>query len=127
MALADDAVLSAGEARTLAGAGDLLIVDVRSPAEWRRSGVPAGAAAVTIHNRGGTSAFVAEVLAAVGGDHDRPVATICATGVRSAAAQRLLEGVGFTRVYNIAEGMGGGRHGAGWLAQGLPVDPCERC
>ena len=27
----------------------------------------------------------------------------------------------------LAEGMDGGRHGAGWLAQGLPVDPCERC
>lgn len=124
---AEDGRLPADEALRRAEAGELLIVDVRSPLEWRRTGLPAGAAPVTIHNSGGPEAFLREVEAAVGGDRDRPVALICASGVRSRAAQSFLAARGFTHVYDIAEGMHGGRHGPGWMSRRLPTEPCTSC
>jgi rhodanese-related sulfurtransferase len=126
-AAADDGRLSADEALHRADAGELVIIDVRSPLEWRRTGLPAGAVPATIHNSGGPEAFLREVEAALNGDRDRPVALICASGGRSRAAQSFLAGRGFTDVYDIAEGMHGGRHGPGWLSRRLPTQPCTSC
>ena len=58
---------------------------------------------------------------------DRPIALICARGNRSTHAQRILRNAGFTRVYNIREGMFGSRDGPGWLSQTLPTEPCRTC
>ena len=91
------------------------------------TGIPAGASTVTIHHPGGAEGFVAEVLAAVDGDRLRPIALICAGGVRSDAAQRLLRAHGFADVRNLAEGMQGSRAGGGWIAAGLPVERCATC
>lgn len=115
-------IVSAPEARAAAAAGEVTIVDVRSPLEWRRTGIAAGARTVTIHNRKGIKAFVAEMVQTVGGDKSTPVALICATGVRSARALQILSAAGFTRVRNISEGMlGRPDAGPGWLKRGLPV------
>ena len=126
-AAADDGRLPADDALRRAEAGELVIVDVRSPLEWRRTGLPAGAVPATIHNGGGPDAFLREVEAALGGDRDRPVALICASGMRSRAAQSFLAARGFTHVYDIAEGMHGGRHGPGWLSRELPTEACTSC
>lgn len=115
-------VISAPVARTAAMAGDVVIVDVRSPREWRETGIAAGARTVTIHNRNGAAGFVAEMVKAVGGDKSTPVALICAAGVRSARALKILTTAGFTRIQNISEGMlGRPDAGPGWLKRGLPV------
>ncbi|MFQ5785148.1 MAG: rhodanese-like domain-containing protein, partial [Alphaproteobacteria bacterium] len=71
--------------------------------------------------------FVADVLAVVGRDRNAPIALICASGRRSGYARDLLAKNGFTRVYSIAEGMAGSARGPGWLARGLPVEPCDSC
>jgi len=128
-ALAGDApALSADAAAAQARAGQIAILDVRSPAEWRETGVPQEAKAVTIHDPRGMAGFVAAAKRAVGGDLTRPVATICHSGQRSTVAADALAAAGFTRVYNIREGMAGNAvDGAGWLARGLPVESCERC
>ena len=58
-------VLTPDEARTMAERGELTIIDIRLPAEWERTGLPAGAMAIslqdqTLQPRGD---FVADVLA----------------------------------------------------------------
>ena len=54
---AEEGVLSAAEASARAAAGELLIVDVRTSAEWRETGIPRGAARADIHD----SDFLAQV------------------------------------------------------------------
>lgn len=108
--------------------GDITLVDVRSRREWRQTGIPTGAKTVSIHNRRGVKAFVAEMVKAVGGDRSKPVALICAAGVRSARAGKILAAAGFTNLQNVSEGMlGRPDAGPGWLKRGLPVTPCPEC
>lgn len=121
--------LSAPAALDAARSGRLTIIDVRTTGEWAKTGVPQGAARVSLFPQWGVpnKRFVADILDAVGGDKTTPVALICATGRRSAFARELLAKNGFTEVYSIAEGMAGSAAGPGWLARGLPVTPCENC
>lgn len=119
--------ITAEEAYARLSSGELVLLDVRSPAEWRETGLPAGAKAVTIHNPRGMGAFLDEVLKAVDGDRERPVALICAGGVRSSRAQRYLMAHGFSNVFNVSEGMAGNVLAPGWLARGLPTEPCTAC
>ncbi len=120
-------LISAPEAHAKSQAGELLIIDVRSPREWRASGVPAGARRVTIHNPRGAAGFLEDILAAVAGDKTRPLGLICARGARSDRAHRFLHAKGFTEVVDIGEGMLGQGAQPGWIARGLPVEPCGRC
>lgn len=122
---AEDGTLSPQKARELAAEDKLTIIDVRSPGEWRETGVPQGAETVTIHHPGGMEGFLREVEAAAGGDKERPVAFICAAGGRSSTAQRLAREAGFTAVADIDEGMLGSGAGPGWIARGLPTEPCD--
>lgn len=117
-------------AQKRAQAGELTIIDVRLPQEWAKTGLPEGAKGVSLQNpetldvRAG---FVEDVLHAVSGDRDRPVALICARGNRSAFARDLLERAGFADVQDISEGVIGGPNGPGWLARDLPTEPCGVC
>ena len=120
-------VISADAAHRQSQAGELLIVDVRSPREWRQTGLPQGAAAVTIHDPNGPEGFLAAMLSAAGGDKARPIALICASGVRSNRAHRFLEAKGFSAVVDVSEGMLGRRDKPGWLKRGLPTEPCKNC
>ncbi|MCH7711738.1 MAG: rhodanese-like domain-containing protein, partial [Proteobacteria bacterium] len=126
-AAGEDGVIAADAAARRAAAGEILVIDVRSPQEWRQTGVAKGARRVTIHDPGGLPGFVEAMKAALGGDLGKPIAVICATGNRSTFAQRLLAKAGFTRVLNIKEGMIGGPYGPGWLRRGLPVESCGAC
>ena len=117
-------ILTPDEAKALADAGALTIVDVRLPMEWAETGRPAGALGVSLQDPATFQVrpdFVAELLRRLDGDRDRPIALICATGQRSTFATKLLQGAGFTNVQNIAEGVLGGPNGPGWLQRGLPV------
>ena len=123
-------MLTAAAAQRLAARGELTIVDVRLPIEWAETGLPEGAAGVSLqspatHELRGD--FVADVLRTIGGDRGRPIALICARGQRSAFARELLADAGFTKVADISEGMIGGPAGPGWLARGLPTQPCKAC
>jgi rhodanese-related sulfurtransferase len=115
-------IISAPDTRAAALAGSVIIIDVRSPREWRQTGVPSGARTVTIHNRNGIKAFIAQMAKAVGGDKSKPIALICAAGARSARALKILTAAGFTKIQNVSEGMlGRPDAGPGWLKRGLPV------
>lgn len=113
------AVLSAHDAHAKAVAGALVLVDIRTPDEWRETGVPASGHAITMHQNQQT--FLRELGDAVGGSRQKPIALICAVGNRSAFLQGWLRKAGFENVIDVAEGMVGGRRGAGWIKSGLPV------
>jgi rhodanese-related sulfurtransferase len=110
-------ILSAPQVRQLQVEGRILLVDIRSPEEWRKTGVAAGALAITVHQRD----FAEALLAAAGGDYARPIAIICATGGRTALARRYLQRMGFTAIVDVSEGMLGSSRGPGWIRRGLPV------
>ncbi len=127
MAVASGGLLSADDAARRAKNGEIMVIDVRSPAEWRQTGTASGAKRVTIHDPAGVDGFLRHMVAAVDGDRGRPIALICARGNRSTRAHDLLTRHGFTNVHNIVEGMLGNRADPGWIARGLPVVPCPTC
>ena len=120
-------IITADKALRLAAAGEVVVVDVRSPQEWQQTGVPAGAQLVTIHQPDGLIGFIDAMSAVLGSNRDRPIALICARGNRSTIASSALAQAGYTRIYNVREGMFGSADGPGWLARGLPTDPCRVC
>ena len=119
--------LSAPEAHRRAQTGELTLIDIRRPEEWRQTGVAQGAVRIDLRQPGGGPGFADAVLRQVDGNRDAPIALICRTGNRTTQMQQVLLEQGFTQVYNIREGMAGSAAGPGWVRQGLPVEPCPRC
>lgn len=119
--------LSAQGAQDLAAEDAVLLIDVRHPQEWRQTGVPRRAQTVSIHDPGGLPAFLAKVGALTDQSPGRPIALICATGVRSSFAANLLREQGYDQVFDVSEGMLGSSAGAGWLRQDLPIRTCVEC
>lgn len=115
------ATLSAREADDAAVSGRLVLIDIRSPDEWRETGIPASAHAITMHQD--QQSFLSELAAATGGSKSAPIALICAVGNRSANLQAWMRQAGYTNVSDVSEGMIGGRRGPGWLRTGLPTRP----
>nr|WP_242469300.1 rhodanese-like domain-containing protein [Rhabdochromatium marinum] len=119
--------ISAPEAQQASAEQRLTLIDVRTPAEWRQTGVAPSALLIDMNQPGGKQGFVQRVLQAVQGDKTTPIALICRTGNRSGATQQALLEAGFTQVVNVSEGMAGSRAGPGWLRRGLPVEACTNC
>ena len=117
--------LSAPDAFAAASEGKLRLVDIRTPQEWRQTGVAPGAGRVDFYR--GPEVLLNSVLQMVGGNKDAPIALICRTGNRTTTAQKFLQAQGFTRVYNVSEGMAGSAAGPGWLKRSLPVEACAQC
>ena len=117
--------ISAPQALERSREGKLLIIDVRTPEEWRETGVIPEARRVDFYR--GPQVMLKSVLESVGGDKNAPIALVCHSGSRSSEAQRFLQAQGFTQVYNLKEGMGGSAAGPGWLNRHLPLQPCPRC
>jgi hydroxyacylglutathione hydrolase len=92
-------------AHRIAHEPDLVVVDVREPAEWS-DGHIRGARHVPMRQ-------VAERLDDI--PRDRRVALTCAGGVRSSLVGSLLLARGFTDLLNVSGGM------TGWAQAGLPV------
>lgn len=113
--------MSAPQAHAAVKAGALVLIDIRSPGEWKETGVAQGAKLVTIHHPRGARGFLEDILKAAGGDKSRSIALICAVGNRSSRGRRFLEARGFTNVHDVAEGMLGRGGQPGWLARKLPI------
>ena len=117
--------LTAPDAHAQVQAGQLTLIDIRRPDEWRQTGVAPDALRIDMSQ--GTAGFVRQVEAEVGGDRNAPIGLICRTGNRSTHMQAALRQAGFTNVYNIKEGMVGSAAGPGWIQRGLPVEACPTC
>ena len=109
--------IGASEAYELSMRGDIILIDVRTPGEWKKTGIGASARAISMHLPG----FFDKINAAVRGDKSKAIALICARGNRSNRMQTALVERGYTNVIDVAEGMLGSRAGPGWIAKGLPL------
>ncbi|HKY30954.1 MAG TPA: rhodanese-like domain-containing protein [Candidatus Polarisedimenticolia bacterium] len=85
------------EAERLAARGDVRLLDVRTPEEYRDLGHIPGATLLPID-------LIAAAPATLPVD-DRPLLVYCEHGVRSAAAARFLARAGFPQVLNMTGGM----------------------
>ncbi len=112
-----DGNLSVADAHKAALAGQIVLVDIRRPDEWARTGVAEAAIALDMRDAG----FMEQLLAAVEGERDTSIALICARGVRSRRLAGQMRDAGFTAVFDVPEGMLGSGAGPGWLKAGLPV------
>lgn len=112
-----DGTLSAPDVHAAALSGDVLLVDIRRPDEWQRTGVGEGAVPLDMRRDDFTDALLAQT----GGRTDAAVALICARGVRSRGLTRRLTGAGFANIIDVPEGMLGSGAGPGWLKRGLPT------
>lgn len=98
-------------------AGDVMLIDIRRPDEWAATGMAEGAQGLDMRR----DDFVAALTVLAQQDLDRPIALICARGVRSDRTSARLRDAGFTNIIDVPEGMLGSAAGPGWLARGLPV------
>ena len=119
--------VAAPDAWSQAQAGQLTLIDIRRPDEWKQTGVAKGALEINMAHPQGAAGFVKQVEAELGGDKHAPVGLICRTGNRTTQMQKVLTDAGFTNVVNIKEGMAGSGAGPGWLARGLPTESCKTC
>ncbi len=117
--------LTAPEAAAAVAAGKITLIDIRTPPEWKETGVAKGAQLINMLHPQGAPGFTNALLDKVKGDKNAPIALICRTGNRTTQVQRYLQSQGFTQVYNVREGMAGSGAGPGWLKRGLPVDSCS--
>ena len=109
--------LSVQEAFEHAARNEILLIDIRRPDEWARTGVGQGAQPLDMRR----ADFIPVLSALAEGNKGHPIALICARGVRSRAMGNRLAKAGFTRILDVPEGMLGSGAGAGWLRAGLPV------
>ena len=116
--------MEAPDAAVAVAAGKITLIDIRTPAEWKETGVAKGAMLINMLHPQGASGFASTLLEKVNGDRNAPIALICRTGNRTTQVQRYLQSVGFTQVYNVKEGMAGSSAGPGWLKRRLPLDTC---
>jgi rhodanese-related sulfurtransferase len=121
------ATLTAPDAYARVRAGTLTLIDIRHPDEWRQTGVATGALRIDMTNTQGEAGFVQQVAAAMGGNKSAPIGLLSLGGNRARNAQQVLREAGFSQVYTIREGMLGNSAGPGWIARGLPVQPCPDC
>ncbi|MEP3525846.1 MAG: rhodanese-like domain-containing protein [Hyphomicrobiales bacterium] len=109
--------MSVTKANQQSKSGNLLLVDIRRPSEWKQTGVAKNAAKISMHQKG----FLDHIARHTKGNKTAPVALICAHGIRSTHMIRILEKNGYSNVYNVKEGMLGSKEGPGWIAKGLPL------
>ncbi len=116
-ALADVPILSASDASTKVAAGEIILLDIRTPQEWGETGLADGAWPVSMHS----SEFPQQLRTILTKYEPDQIALICATGGRTAYVAEVLEKNGITGVADVSEGMMGNGRGVGWIASGLPL------
>ncbi|SDC38194.1 rhodanese-like domain-containing protein [Ruegeria marina] len=109
--------LTVSEAHVQATAGEVLLIDIRRPEEWRATGIGEGAYPLDMRRPD----FIQALTELAEGDRTRRIALICARGVRSARLANRLSDAGFGNVIDVPEGMLGSRAGPGWVWSKLPV------
>ncbi|OJV05880.1 MAG: hypothetical protein BGO20_12615 [Bosea sp. 67-29] len=108
------ASLSVREAYEAARSGEIILVDIRSAAEWADTGLPQGAVPLDVD----ATAFDVR-LAGLRLDHPgKRIVLIDRTGAQAIAVAQKLAGRGWRELAGVRGGMLGP---GGWLAEKLPV------
>lgn len=93
------------------------IIDIRTEAEWRQSGVVPGSHLLTLFDDArrvvDPEGWLKKVKKLV--PPDKPVILICRSGNRTAPAARFLSESGYITVYNVTNGI------IPWIRDGLPL------
>lgn len=84
----------------------LLILDVRTPEEYRQAHLR-GATLIPLHE---LEKRIREI------PKERPLLVYCAVGARSNSAANLLASRGYPQVYNVSDGI------VGWYKKGYPIE-----
>lgn len=121
-ATAQPAILTVEAAYNAAQSGKIILVDIRTPKEWSKTGIGDGAVALDMTDK----TFIPSLIALRESHPDTKIAFICATGGRSAYLNRYLWKNGFYNTADVTEGMLGSRAGPGWLKAKLPTYPGKR-
>lgn len=111
------------QASKLVEEGKLVLIDIRTPEEWRQTGVPKGAQRITM----GASDFVARLTEVTGGDRTKAIGLICRTGNRSSHLQAAMLRAGYSQTIDVMGGVAGSGSEPGWIRRGLPIEKCDRC
>ncbi len=109
------------EAHEAAGKGEIVLIDIRTPGEWVKTGLAAPALPIAVQD----PAFLVRLEEVTGGDKSRKVAFICASGARSGQVAQALKQYGWENPVNVIGGMTGSFRTPGWIQLGLPVKPYE--
>jgi rhodanese-related sulfurtransferase len=101
-----------------------LVVDVRTPEEWEKSGLIPGSTGLTYFDANGgydKDAWLKRLKPLLASP-DQPVILVCRSGHRSAAVGKmLLDEPGYAKVYQLENGI------KGWGAQNRPLRRREDC
>lgn len=93
-------------------AGETVMVDVRSPQEWKQTGVASGAKAIDASSQ----SFRADLKTVIDANPGKTLTFICRSGQRSAAVANRLETAGISNIAHVEGGMNN------WIGDGLPVE-----
>jgi len=105
-------------AHKFALSGEITLIDIRRPDEWKKTGSGEGAHRLDLRRKD----FITVLDGIVAGDRSKPVALICARGMRSNRMSQKLIKAGFTNIIDVPEGMLGSKAGPGWLKRKLPLN-----
>ncbi len=117
-ATAETELISVEDAYEKSINGEVILVDIRTPQEWTRTGTPLSARLVTLQSE----RFLSTINALQAERPDASVALICRSGTRSTRAAQILEEAGIKHIYNVKEGVEGSPNGTSWISKGLPLD-----
>lgn len=98
-------------------AGEIILIDIRTPGEWLETKVGDGAIGLDMREKN----FVPTLVMLRRANPDKPIALICRTGNRTGYVTTTLASQGFPGLIDVNEGMQGGPNGPGWLKRGLPT------
>lgn len=113
------ATLSVREAHERTAAGRVVLVDIRTPEEWRDTGVAQGAIRLDMTH----PAFEARLAGIRAENPGKPIALICRTANRTRHVQEALTRRGWRDIIDVRGGMLGDGRNKGWLDEGLPLAP----
>lgn len=117
-----EGMLTIETAYAQAEAGSIYLLDIRRPDEWTRTGIAAPAIPLDMRRKD----FEVTLQAIFEASGERPVALICARGVRSDRMNERLAQAGFSDILDVPEGMLGSGAGPGYIERDLPLrEPTE--
>lgn len=113
--------MSAPDALREIEAGKMILLDIRSPGEWKETGIASVAVPLTMHSE----SFLQGYQKIVEDNPGKKIGIICAVGGRTGWLQAELAKRGLGDVTDIAEGMLGSKAGPGWIARGMEIKKVE--
>lgn len=116
-ALAEPQTMTVEQANAAVQTGTLILLDVRTPGEWKETGVPKGAWPVNLRDKD----FGKKLSAILDRNPDKKIGFICRTGNRSGYVFKAVQKYGVQNIVDVSEGMAGSAAGPGWLKAGLPT------